>query len=823
MTAASVFHAANGQSLSEGWTLTLTEPDAYLTPVDIPIDAEEMTAPVPGTVAQALETLGKFDRLNPKPLNTQDAWYRLTLVSDVVGPARLRFEGLATIAEVFLNGELLAHSTSMFEALDIPFDQTGADELAICFRALAPRLERPGPRARWRPQMMNSQGLRLVRTTALGHMPGWCPEVHAVGPWRPIRLIRESERVFDVLSSRSELEADGTGTLHLAVRLQRDVSAVEIHCAGHSGRMEAKGDCTFEGQLRLADIAPWWPATHGTPVLHDVSLRIEGQTYPLGKTGFRRIEIDNGADGKGFGLNINGEPIFCRGAVWTNADIVRLPGTTGDYEPWLRLAAEAGMNMIRIGGTMAYETPDFFQLCDQLGLMVWQDMMLANFDYPAKDEAFLAHIEAEISQLLKNTALSPSLTVLCGGSEMYQQGAMLGLSEQFWKGPLTEEILPAHVWRIRPDIAYVPNSPFGGALPFVPNEKVGHYYGVGAYCRPLEDARRADLRFAGECLAFANVPQQRTLDKYLPAKPVHDPQWKARVPRDRGASWDFEDVRDHYLKLLYEVEPSTLRREDGERYLDLSRAVSAEVMEATFAEWRRSGSSCQGALVWTLQDLLPGPGWGVVDATGEPKAAYYGLKRAFRPLQITLLDEGTNGLDIHLINEGPNDVDAVVEITCLRDGLQPVVTGKRAINLAAREKQKIAATDLFGAFFDTTYAYRFGPPSHDVTVARLIDQQTGALLVGAFHFPNGRKAAMHPATVHAEVSREGARWIAHLTTDRFAQSVHVAAEGFRPAEDWFHLAPGEGRRIELIPLDQQSADAPKGEIRALGSSRVFRF
>ncbi len=803
--------------------MTLTEPDAYLTPVDIPIDAEEMTAPVPGTVAQALETLGKFDRLNPKPLNTQDAWYRLTLVSDVIGPARLRFEGLATIAEVFLNGELLAHSTSMFEALDIPFDQTGADELAICFRALAPRLERPGPRARWRPQMMNSQGLRLVRTTALGHMPGWCPEIHAVGPWRPIRVIRESERVFDVLSSRSELEADGVGVLHLAVRLQRDVSAVEIHCAGYSGRMDAKGDGTFEGQLRLADIAPWWPATHGTPALHDVALRIEGQTYPLGKTGFRRIEIDNGADGKGFGLNINGEPIFCRGAVWTNADIVRLPGTADDYKPWLRLAAEAGMNMIRIGGTMAYETPDFFRLCDQLGLMVWQDMMLANFDYPAKDEAFLAHIEAEIWQLLKNTALSPSLTVLCGGSEMYQQGAMLGLTEQFWKGPLTEEILPAHVRRLRPDIAYVPNSPFGGALPFVPNEKVGHYYGVGAYCRPLEDARRADLRFAGECLAFANVPQQRTLDKHLPAKPVHDPQWKAHVPRDRGASWDFEDVRDHYLKLLYEVEPSTLRREDGERYLDLSRAVSAEVMEATFAEWRRIGSSCQGALVWTLQDLLPGPGWGVIDATGEPKAAYYGLKRAFRPLQITLLDEGTNGLDIHLINESPDDVDAVVEITCLRDGLQPVVTGRRALNLASRGKQKIAATDLFGAFFDTTYTYRFGPPSHDVTVARLIDQQTGALLADAFHFPTGRKTAMHSATLQAEVTREGDRWIAHLTTDRFAQSVHIAAESFRPAEDWFHLPPDEGRRIELIPLDQQSADAPKGEIRALGSSRVFRF
>ncbi|WP_416407655.1 glycoside hydrolase family 2 protein [Agrobacterium rosae] len=808
--------------MSEGWTLTLTEPDAFLTPVDIPFDAETLTAPVPGTVAQALEALRKFDRLQPEPLNNRDAWYRLTLVSDEIGPAILRFEGLATIAEIFLNGELVAHSTSMFEALDLAFELTGADELAICFRALAPRLDKTGPRARWRPQMMNSQGLRLIRTTALGHMPGWCPEIHAIGPWRPIRLIRENKRAFDVLSFQSQLNEDGIGLLHISVRSKS--AAMELECAGVWLPLQAKDDNTFEGELRLENIEPWWPATHGKTTLYDVNLRVDGQTHLAARTGFRRIEIDCGADVKGFGLKINGEPVFCRGAVWTNADIVRLPGDRADYEPWLRLAAEAGMNMIRIGGTMTYETPEFFALCDELGLMVWQDMMLANFDYPAKDEAFLAHIEQEISQLLAKTADSPSLTVLCGGSEMYQQGAMLGLSEQFWKGPLTEEILPAHVHRLRPDIAYVPNSPFGGSLPFVPNEKVGHYYGVGAYCRPLEDARRADVRFAGECLAFANVPHQRTLDKYLPAKPVHDPKWRARVPRDRGASWDFEDVRDHYLKLLYDVDPAILRREDVDRYLDFSRAAIAEVMEATFAEWRRVGSNCQGALVWTLQDLLPGPGWGVIDSTGQPKSAFYGLKRAFRPLQINLLDEGTNGLDIHLINETPENVDAVVEISCLRDGLQPVISGRRAISLPARAKQAIAATDLFGAFFDTTCAYRFGPPSHDVTVAKLLDAKTGELLADAFNFPRGRQAALHRASIETILTQtENGRWILHVTTDRFAQSVHIDADGFRSADDGFHLSPGAGRHIELIPFGSAKTEIPRGEIRTLGNAQLFRF
>lgn len=200
---APVHHSSRpGQLLTEGWTLTLTEADAYSRPSEIPLDAEAVTAPVPGTVAEALEAVGKFDRFNPKPLNGLDAWYRLTLISDGPQRAALHFDGLATIAEIYLNGEVIANSTSMFEAQETPVQLTGADELAICFRALAPRLERSGPRARWRPQMMNTQGLRMIRTTALGYMPGWCPEIHAAGPWRAIRLVRQDEAIFKIRSFR---------------------------------------------------------------------------------------------------------------------------------------------------------------------------------------------------------------------------------------------------------------------------------------------------------------------------------------------------------------------------------------------------------------------------------------------------------------------------------------------------------------------------------------------------------------------------------------------------------------------------------------------
>ena len=807
--------------LSEGWNLVLTDAGTCILPSDVPLTSGFIPAPVPGTVAEALEKAGRFDRTKPQPLNERDAWYICRLVDAEAGEAVLRLEGLATLCEVFLNGQQTLVSESMFEAHDVDVTLLGGDELALCFRALEPKLSEPGPRARWRPQMITPQGLRTVRTTLLGHMPGWCPEVHAVGPWRPISLLRPSAPVIRDLSLRSDLLENGEGRLYASLAAEGDINELVLKCGETEQAFEKDGGGRYTAILKIPDVAPWWPHTHGTPQLHDVSLIVDGAEYALGKTGFRRLSVDRGADGEDFAVIVNGERIFCRGAVWTTADIARLPGGREDYESWLRLAAEAGMNMIRIGGTMAYETPDFFRLCDELGLLVWQDFMFANFDYPKNDKAFNAHVETEVSQLLSHTRLSPSQAILCGGSEIHQQAAMMGLPEQFWKSPVVEEIIPPLVQSLRPDVPYVVNSPSGGPMPFSSNVGVTHYYGVGAYMRPLADARRADVRFAAESLAFAHVPQARTLGQHLLVPAVHSPLWKERVPRDRGASWDFEDVRDHYLQELYGFEPNKLRREDADLYLNLSRAVTGEVAEETYAEWRRHGSGCNGALVWTLQDLLPGPGWGVIDSTGEPKPVWYALRRAFRPVQVLLTDEGTNGLDLHIINESDAALDLTVQVSCLRDGRQIVVGGGRDLVLEARGKQKIACTDLFGAFFDTTYAFRFGPPSHDVTVARLTVPATGAVIAEAFYFPLGRTKAFHDAEITASAVLEGEDWFLDLSTDRLAQSVQIDLETYRAEDDWFHLAPGSGRRVRLHRRDGVPADViPSGQIRSIGSRRI---
>ncbi len=175
---------------------------------------------------------------------------------------------------------------------------------------------------------------------------------------------------------------------------------------------------------------------------------------------------------------------------------------------------------------------------------------------------FRGLVEQEARAFLDRTQASPALAVLCGGSEVYQQAAMMGVPEKNWRSPLFDEILPAIAREMRPDCAYVENSPSGGTLPFHANAGVAHYYGVGAYRRPLEDARRAQVRFASECLGFANVPDRACVARDFGPAPLANPLWDARIPRDQGARQDFEQVRDHYVADLYGVDPQALRARD---------------------------------------------------------------------------------------------------------------------------------------------------------------------------------------------------------------------------------------------------------------------
>ncbi|WP_043287402.1 glycosyl hydrolase 2 galactose-binding domain-containing protein [Paraburkholderia oxyphila] len=820
-------------ALSAGWRCVSTPPGACATPaaLDAPeaaIRAEDwLDAEVPGTVASALRAAGKLDLERPGPFATLDHWYRLTLTGH--GVRRLRLSGLASIAEVWLDERLLLTSDSMFVAHDVEFELHGTATLALCFRTLDAALAARRTRARWRPRLVTPATLRNVRTTLLGHMPGWCPSLQAVGPWRPVELLSDAPDAIHSVDLSTSMQGDD-GIVNVTVRFVHahdETAAATLHCAHAQAALAWRDAHTLSGTLRVEQAERWWPHTHGAPTRHALTLQLAQRAtlhdIALGDVGFRTIEVDrdlNCADGAGFALRINGVPVFCRGACWTSADLATLTGTREQLEHTFALVREAGMNMIRVGGTMVYESDAFYRLADANGILVWQDFAFANFDYPT-DAAFTAAVETEATQFLARTRRYAALAVLCGGSEADQQGAMFGLPPEMREQALFAQQLPGIVARERPDVPYVSNSPSGGTWPFSTRTGVTHYYGVSAYQRPLDDVRRSQVRFASECLAFANVPDDATLHDALGTIHEHAPRWKAAVPRDPGAGWDFDDVRDHYVRALFGIEPTQVRYEDPQRYLDLSRAVVAELMIDVFAEWRRAGSSCGGGLVWQLQDLRAGAGWGTIDACGRPKSAWHGLAQVLQPVQAVITDEGLNGLDIHLVNDGALALALQLELVCLRDGAVTVAQASRAVELAPRSVQRVSAADLLGRFFDFTHAYRFGPRAHDVTIATLRDPASGAIVSEAFHLPERRAHERHDLGIAATPQRTEHGWQLVIESRRFARCVHIADAHYRARRDWFHLPPNRPVTIDLVPLDTSANAhdvAPDGEVRAINAA-----
>ncbi|HZY19057.1 MAG TPA: glycoside hydrolase family 2 protein [Ramlibacter sp.] len=788
------------------------------------------------TVAAALRELGQWSLdAPPRDFDAQDWWFRARFDRPGVAAARLGFDGLATRAQVWLNGRPLLWSDNMFvahEAAVADLLNERDNELLLRFAALAPELDRRRPRPRWRTPMVAHQQLRWQRTTLLGRTPGWSPPAAPVGPWRGIWW---SDGAALQPSLRASL-VDGRGRCELRLRpptsWSRDLESAELVLHAPEGRCHAqtlvRGATAHEAVaiVEVAQPALWWPHTHGEAALYRAGLRLVArdgtrQELPLGSVGFRRIEVDRSRGG--FQLRVNGAPVFCRGAGWTPLDVVSLRSTPQACESALRQVRDAGMNMLRLAGTLVYEEDHFYRACDALGLLVWQDFMFANMDYPFGEEGFAAGAVAEARQQLQRLAPHPSVAVLCGNSEVEQQAAMWGAPRDTWQPAFFHQVLPALCGQLAPEAVYWPSSAHGGAFPHQAGAGTTSYYGVGAYERGLDDARRSGLRFATECLAFANIPSPSALER-LPgglATRVHHPAWKQRSPRDLGAGWDFDDVRDHYVRELFGVDPARLRHSDHDRYLAFGRLATAEVMAAAYSEWRRPGSSCDGALLLLLRDLWAGAGWGVLDDTGQPKASWQALRRVLQPLAVLVTDEGGDGLVAHVVNETPHAHAASLELSAWRDGQVLVASGRRPLDLAPRTGCSVALAELLEHFLDLNHAWRFGPPACELVRVRLLDAQGGEL-ARALHFPIGLAPllAARPAAdigLTARLSLHGDdEAVLAVACRQWAIDVHLDVPGWLPDDDHFHLAPGESRELRLRRSKPGAALA--GSLHALNLS-----
>lgn len=806
--------------LDTGWRLLGTAAGQCASPAELPVDGAWLHMATLGPVASVLKRAGDWADGEPSVrLDASDWWYHLALDEQAVSSRssetwHLELGGVATLAQLWVNGVEQAVVPNMHLAQQLGLRgllRPGRNDIHLVCRAMDAALKQRRPRPRWRAPMVENQQLRWFRSSLLGRVPGWSPAVPTVGPWRAMAITRaQGPELSDVRIQATWRDGLARLSVDLSLARAEALGAWVVTVSGQGGRWRLPLTRQADGRWHAAGDLPgaqaWWPHTHGEPVLYELGFEAEaaaGGGAPWsrgwGQIGFRTLVVDQ-ADA-GFAIQVNGRGVFARGACWTPLDIVTMDGLSENaYDEALALFKQAGLNMVRVGGTMSYEADAFYDACDRLGILVWQDLMFANMDYP-EDPDWVAGVVDEVRQQLARWQGRPCLAVLCGNSEVSQQAAMFGATRDKWAPALFSDTLAEVIGAQAPSLPYWPSSAFGGAFPHQNDEGTTSYYGVGAYMRDPGDARRSGLRFATECLAFANIPE----DDGLADMPeglslrVHHPTWKRRVPRDLGAGWDFDDVRDHYVAQLFKVDPVQLRYGDHDRYLLLGRLAAHEAAASAVAEWRLRGSRCQGALVWFWRDLWPGAGWGMVDSQGRPKSPFHALRKVCQPRLVHLTEESGNGYAVHLINDSAAPAEGTVEVAIWRDGQTRLALEARPFTVAPGQALRTPLLAWFDWFADWSNFYRFGPAAAQAVV--VVWTSTDGRELGRTHaFPTGPTLPLVAGGLEAIASAQAdGSVLVSLTCGTLLQFVHPDVPGWVASDAYFHMSPGQTAQVRFTP------------------------
>ena len=341
------------------WQLVGCDAGSVLDPGDLTADLDWIDAEVPGTVASAIGASGPA--VNPD----EHYWW---FVADVptAGHRRVRvtFGGIATRAQIWIDGSHRRSVTSMFVPEIIDVTECGPTiRIAVHVESLAVQLKSRRPRGRWRSSLIAAQGLRHERTTMLGRAPVYGPLPIPVGPWRPVSVtpipdVRRLELTTTVSGTdgsvilRAELDSPA------AARILIDDNTSAVHA------VELGTVANIDSTVTLPNVELWWPHTHGRPRTYRVELELDGTVHLMGVVGFRTVELDR--TGGGAQLVVNGENVFCRGGTWTPLNPVRLWSSEADLRVALEQLRSAGLNMVRVVGTLVYEQPEFWSLCAEL-------------------------------------------------------------------------------------------------------------------------------------------------------------------------------------------------------------------------------------------------------------------------------------------------------------------------------------------------------------------------------------------------------------------------------------------------------------------------
>jgi beta-mannosidase len=629
-------------------------------------DSDWTAVQVPGDVHRALVAARRlpepFDDLNEDAcrwVEDKEWWYRLTFgcPADLSGPAELVFEGLDTFATLWLNGHELGRTSNMHVAHT--FDVAGVlrpgqpNVIAVRFDPTCATAEQHPAEHLWSAFYSHRM---WVRKAQMNFGWDWGPRLVTVGLWRGVRLQpKRSPRLRSPYVRCHALSGEGA-TVVVGAEVEGEAQGdlmvrVTFDHAGEAFTALAQV-CAERAATRLVIPNPqlWWPHTHGVPTLHEVRFELlrgeevlDGTTV---RTGLRTMEVvqapDRNGPGRSFTVHVNGVPVFCKGADWLPVDSFIGSAPTERYRALVAMARDAHMNMLRIWGGGVYEHDAFYDACDELGVMVWQDFMFACAGYPDDDPDFRAAVEAEAEFVVRRLRNRPCLALWCGNNENDWIEDMIKATDPgapFYGRRLYHEVLPAVCARLDPTRLYWPSSPYGGNDHNSELEGDRHNWKVWAgiavprrFGQQLpggttpEDVSfrhyAADrTRFCSE-FGIHGSPVLRTLTRHVTAGELEydSPEFLHRIK-------DPDKTRKDRMMAAHVGMPNGLQD-----YAVKSALVQAEGLRFGLEHYRRSMFHCSGALFWQLHDCWPGISWSCIDYYLNPKAGYYYVRRALAPV-----------------------------------------------------------------------------------------------------------------------------------------------------------------------------------------------
>ena len=585
----------------------------------------------------------------------------------------LSFETIDTIAEISLNGHTLGQTASQYLRHD--FDVTdavkvGANLLTVRFfsnssvaKQLAADSEFPIPHLQWNNRLPFYNHLRKAHCHA-----GWDWNIalSPLGLYGDVTLSTVSGVTLDDVMVR---QTHSGSSVRLDVELHFTGHAVatttaQVSCAGAVDTAEITvypGDQTARLSLTIQDPELWWPVGLGAQTLHQVSITIgsETQTRPIG---FRTVELITDADdiGNRFAFRVNGTEVFMRGANWIPADALPTRATPEAVRDLLQSAVDANMNMIRVWGGGQYEPDWFYDMCSEMGLLVWHDFMFSCSLYPAHDNNWLNLVEKEAHQQIMRLSSQPCMALWCGDNEVI--GALNWYPESKANRDRYLAIyarlnatLERAIDRLQPDVAFWPSSPSVGRLDFGDGWHVDtsgdmHFWDVWHSAKDFEHYRTVRPRFCSE-FGFQSFPSNALIETFTTAEDRNVSSDVMEVhQRNPGGNARIVETIQRYFRFPEKFEDMTF----------LSQISHSLAMKTSIEFWRANKPRCMGTLYWQLNDTWPVASWASLEYGGGWKLTHYAARRFFAPVLVTAQPDPDSG-DIVLF--AVNDTGAPIDLT----------------------------------------------------------------------------------------------------------------------------------------------------------------